>query len=312
LDGFLNILKPPGMSSHGVVKFLRECFPGVKIGHGGTLDPGAAGVLPVMLGKATRLSSCLMGFPKIYRAELYLGVTTDTADSYGKILLQRPIPQLGRDDLEKTLDSFTGKILQVPPMFSAIKKNGRKLYEYARKGVTIERKAREVNIFFIRILDYYPPQRLLLEVKCSMGTYIRTLCSDIGEALGCGGHMSFLLRKEVGKFTLEKSYTLKELQTLVKESHSSDSLLPLDYIFEHSEGMILDNFSIKLLCQGRPVALEAINQDLAPSLSSSAVDGNIFPIYTTSREFVALASWEKDKMSNYHLRPKKVFNTTAV
>jgi len=197
-------------------------------------------------------------------------------------------------------------------MFSAIKKNGRKLYEYARKGVTIERKAREVNIFFIRILDYYPPQRLLLEIKCSMGTYIRTLCSDIGEALGCGGHMSFLLRKEVGKFTLEKSSTLKELQTLVKESHSSDSLLPLDYIFEHSEGMILDNFSIKLLCQGRPVALEAINQDLAPSLSSSAVDGNIFPIYTTSREFVALASWEKDKMSNYHLRPKKVFNTTAV
>jgi tRNA pseudouridine55 synthase len=312
LDGFINILKPPGMSSHDVVKFLRKYFPGTKIGHGGTLDPGAAGVLPVMLGKATRLSSCLMGFPKIYRAELCLGITTDTADSHGRIVSRRPLLHFNMDNLEGVLHSFTGEIRQVPPMFSAIKKDGKKLYEYARKGITIERKARRVKIFFIKVIDYFPQQKILLEIKCSMGTYIRTLCADIGETLGCGGHMSFLLRKEVGKFKLGDAQTLNKLQLLAKENRLSSVILPLDYIFERSKGVTLDNYNLKLLYQGRPVALEAIKKDFGPDLSSLPVDGNIFPIYTTGSEFVALASWEKDKMSNYFLKPKKIFNTTVV
>jgi tRNA pseudouridine55 synthase len=302
LDGFLNVLKPPGLTSHDVVELIRK-ITGVKAGHGGTLDPGAAGVLPVLLGKATRLSSYLVEFSKTYRVELFLGISTDTADASGKIIKTASSFNFSLKDVEKVLISFEGEILQIPPMFAALKYRGKKLYEYARQGKTVERKPRAIKIYYIKILEYLPPQRLYFEVKCSKGTYIRTLCAQIGDALGCGGHMAFLLRKEVGPFALSESHALEEIsgRALIK-----DLLLPLDFLFQGTEYLILEDKDISFLLQGRFLPLAGIS-NRATIVSCKPASEKVIPVYTNKKEFVALARWKYDQVSGFILKPEKVF-----
>lgn len=214
MDGFINVLKPPGMTSSDAVLFVRRLLPRkTAVGHGGTLDPDAAGVLPVCVGRATRLFDYIIDKTKVYIGELCLGVTTDTADASGKVLETRPV-RASADDVKHVLPEFTGHIWQVPPMYSALKRDGRPLYELARRGETLDIPAREVVVHGVEYLCETAPGRHLLAIECGKGVYIRSLMRDIGERLGDGGHMSFLLRARAGAFTVNDAYTLDELKAM--------------------------------------------------------------------------------------------------
>ena len=218
MDGIFNVLKPPGMTSHDVIGFLRRALNTKKIGHGGTLDPDAAGVLPVFAGTATRLLSYAMEGRKQYIAEFTLGEQRDTGDDSGTLVKTMLVPELSEAKLKEVLQSFLGKQIQLPPMYSAVKINGQKLYQLARKGVEVERKARPIEIYKLELLDAKLPTESIsakysftVAVECSKGTYIRVLGEDIATALGTCGTMSFLLRTQVGSYLLNEAHTLQEI-----------------------------------------------------------------------------------------------------
>jgi len=246
MNGILNVLKPAGMTSFDVVAVMRKISSQKKIGHTGTLDPSAVGVLPICLGNATKAIEFMIDKDKVYRAELTLGVATDTQDSSGKVIFSHTV-DADHTSILNAVMGFVGEIQQLPPMYSAIKIGGKKLYEIARLGETIERQTRSINIFdinVIRIWDEnsvfsdgekiteYTTKKVLLDIHCSKGTYIRTLCHDIGEKLGCGGHMSFLVRTRAGKYDLDSALTLEQIKELANKNSLSSSLLPVETVFE--------------------------------------------------------------------------------
>ena len=210
-NGIVIIDKPAGWTSMDVCAKLRGILKTKKIGHAGTLDPMATGVLPVFVGQATRAVSFAEGGEKEYVAGLRLGRTTNTQDTEGETLTQSPVA-VGREELEAVLPRFTGEISQIPPMFSAIKINGQKLYDLARQGKEVERKARAVTIFALEVVEQVSETDYILRIRCSKGTYVRTLCHDIGQALGCGGCMFSLRRTMAAGFTLDESVTLEQIQ----------------------------------------------------------------------------------------------------
>ena len=210
-NGIIIIDKPAGWTSMDVCAKLRGILKTKKIGHAGTLDPMATGVLPVFVGQATRAVSFAEGGEKEYVAGLRLGRTTNTQDTEGQTLTQSPVT-VGREELEAVLPRFTGEISQIPPMFSAIKINGQKLYDLARQGKEVERKARAVTIFALEVVEQVSETDYILRIRCSKGTYVRTLCHDIGQALGCGGCMFSLRRTMAAGFTLDESVTLEQMQ----------------------------------------------------------------------------------------------------
>lgn len=232
------------MTSHDVVSRLRRLTGQRKIGHSGTLDPGAAGVLPIFLGKATRLIEYGMDWDKKYRVELTLGGRSETGDDHSVVTWEkiREIPS--EDQIKRCLDSFVGSQEQIPPMFSALKVNGKKLYELAREGKTIDRKAREIIIYSIELLEYQFPI-IRFDVSCSKGTYIRTLCEDIAEFLGTSGVMTFLLRLEVGSFTITESYLPEE------KTDWQSLILPMERAVEHFPEMQLSTQEVIDFCQGK-------------------------------------------------------------
>lgn len=229
MNGILNVYKEAGWTSHDVVAKVRRIIGQKKVGHTGTLDPDAEGVLPLCLGKATRAADMLTDQTKTYEAELLLGVTTDTQDAGGKILERRDV-RCTREEFCSCAAGFLGEQLQVPPMYSALKKNGKKLYELAREGKTVEREPRKVHFYEITVLDVQFP-KARLRVTCSKGTYIRTLCHDIGERLGCGACMEHLLRTRVGMFSAEDARTLSQIQELAEQGRISQILQPVDAVF---------------------------------------------------------------------------------
>ncbi|MDO4543027.1 MAG: tRNA pseudouridine(55) synthase TruB [Clostridia bacterium] len=210
MDGIISVLKPPAMSSSDVVVDIRRLFCQKRVGHTGTLDPGAAGVLPICIGRATRLFDYLVDKKKRYIFEIHFGTSTDTQDAYGK-RIDTACCDVSRAELEAVLPLFTGKQKQTAPMYSALKSGGRKLYDIALAGDEIPDKIRELEIYELKILDKTEKNRFLLEAECSKGTYIRTLCRDIGQRLGLPAHMSFLLRSASGAFTIEGAHTIAEL-----------------------------------------------------------------------------------------------------
>lgn len=229
INGILNIYKKPGFTSHDVVAKLRGIVRQKKIGHTGTLDPDAEGVLPVCLGKATRLCGLLTEESKTYEAVLLLGVSTDTQDTSGQVLSRRPVT-CSEAEVIRCLEGFLGPQMQIPPMYSALKRDGKKLYELARQGVEVAREPRPVHFYEITVLETALP-RITFRVSCSRGTYIRTLCHDAGEKLGCGGCMERLVRTRVGNFVRERAYTLEQVENLVREGRLSECLLPVDGVF---------------------------------------------------------------------------------
>ena len=221
-DGIINVFKPPGLTSHDVVNRIRRIYGTRKAGHSGTLDPDAAGVLPVFIGNATRLLEYAVTDRKLYRAEGILGIRTDTGDTSGNELEQKLVPDISAEAFTACLAGFRGTIMQVPPMYSAIKVKGKKLYEYARRGIAIERVARPVEIFRLELVSFQSP-RFTLDVDCSKGTYVRTLLEDIGASLGTCATMDKLVRARAGKFSVEDAHTLEEI-----EDSPEHVLLPME------------------------------------------------------------------------------------
>ncbi|MGH2395839.1 MAG: tRNA pseudouridine(55) synthase TruB [bacterium] len=228
--GVLSICKPVGMTSHDVVDAVRRIVGTRRVGHTGTLDPGAAGVLVLVLGRATRVAEFIADADKEYRVEIVFGRSTDTGDAYGEIVRESIPARVGRDELTAVLHRFTGRIEQVPPMASAVHVGGRRLYEYARQGSTVEAPPREVHIFRIDILEVRegPPAGAWLHVVCSKGTYIRKLCTDIGEAIGSGAYAQFMVRTRVAAHHLDETLTLEEIDRLASSGDLTRALQPTD------------------------------------------------------------------------------------
>lgn len=251
VNGIINVYKEKGFTSFDVVAKMRGIFHQKKIGHTGTLDPDAEGVLPVCLGKATKVCDFLTDKDKVYEAVLLLGKKTDTQDITGNVLKEAAVHNT-EEDIRQVIESFVGEQEQIPPMYSALKVNGQKLCDLARKGIEVERKPRKITIFSIDIVDINMPE-ITIRVHCSKGTYIRTLCNDIGEKLGCFGCMKSLVRTRVEHFTIEKALKLDEIEKLLQEEQlgfidSIDSVF-----FKYPKGIAKES-SQKLLYNGNRIA----------------------------------------------------------
>ncbi len=219
-DGVLLIDKPSGMTSHDVVDRVRRHFGFRKVGHCGTLDPAATGLLILVLERATKLQDRLMSDDKAYEGTMILGVSTDSQDADGEIIAEKPVPPLSADDIEEALARFRGDIQQIPPMVSAVKHQGTPLYKLARKGKTVEREPRLIHIYDLRVLGLELP-RITFRVACTKGTYVRTICSDVGDLLGCGAHLHELRRTRSGKFDVSEAHQLQTVLTLTREELKS-------------------------------------------------------------------------------------------
>lgn len=295
VNGILNVMKPPGMTSFDVVASLRRILKTKKIGHTGTLDPGAVGVLPVCVGSATKAIEFMTEKDKLYRAELKLGITTDTQDITGQVTDTRKV-NVTREQVLDAIMSFVGTYSQVPPMYSAVKINGQKLYELARSGKTIEREPRVVNIYYINVIDISEEDgSVLFDVACSKGTYIRTLCADIGEKLGCGGCMSFLIRLKSGPFDLESSLTLDEIEELYSADRLKEKMFHVDRVFDDLDEVVLKEAEIRKIINGAAVRMF---KGMKPGVQ--------LRIYDQDHRFVALGVTEKYEDSIL-LRSRKLF-----
>lgn len=298
MDGIFNIYKEKGFTSHDVVAVVRRTIHMKKVGHTGTLDPDAEGVLPVCVGKATKLSDVIMDGRKSYRAMLRLGITTTTEDASGEVLETKPV-DFDEEKIREVVASFIGKLEQVPPMYSAVKVNGKKLYELAREGKEIERKSRTIEVYDIRIRQFLPPDRVEMDVDCSKGTYIRTLCADIGKALGCGGHMAELLRTATGAFSLENAIRLSELKELAEQERAEEALLTMEEALMDFPVVKVAKNSTKLLYNGGKIW----EKFFAEKPASLRV-GEIVAVYDFENNLVGL--YEIKQEEDFFIKPFKM------
>lgn len=256
MNGILNINKPVGMTSHDVVNTVRKCLGIKKVGHTGTLDPDASGVLPICVGRATRIADIITTGEKKYRAVMKLGIITDTQDASGKIIDERDV-NISSEMIKNTVKSFVGEIMQVPPMFSALKVNGKKLYELARKGIEVKREPRGITIFDIDIIKIDLENNFVeMDIHCSKGTYIRTLCYDIGNKLGCGAHMKSLIRTMSGAFSIEESIELNAFKRSCQDGNVEELMIPIDRIFNNLPRITVNEDGEKRLVNGNEVSID--------------------------------------------------------
>ena len=251
MNKIVNILKPTGMTSHDVVGRVRKILNIKKVGHTGTLDPDASGVLPICIGKATKVSELILNKDKSYICELTLGITTDTYDSSGSIIKRAEDFKIIKEDIEKAFETQRGEIEQFPPIYSALKVNGKKMCDLARSGKAddIVIKSRKVNIKELNILSIND-RKIMFYVKCSKGTYVRSICYDIGKELDCGGHMSFLLRTSSGKFNIDNAITLEQLEELYKENMLDEHLYDIDYVLSNFNSIHINPLAVKSYVNG--------------------------------------------------------------
>lgn len=287
-DGVINIFKPPAMTSHDVVSNIRRILKTKKVGHTGTLDPDAVGVLPICIGKATRLAEYITSDQKTYRAILTFGYETDTQDSSGRVVNKTSLPEISFVQFTEILKNFLGEIEQIPPMYSAIKVNGQPLYKLARQGQEVERKARTIYIHDIKLLEY-DRTIALLEVTCSKGTYIRTLCEDIARACKSSGHMSFLIRTQSGNFSVNESFTLEE----VSKATSLEKILIKPAEALQLPQVVTNEITEKIVRNGNKVPLNLFDNHL--------VQNQKYKVVNEQGELLAIASLKKD-----FLQPEKV------
>lgn len=303
MNGVINVYKEAGFTSHDVVAKLRGIVKQKKIGHTGTLDPDAEGVLPVCLGNATKLCGLLTEKEKTYRAVLLLGQTTDTQDTSGRVLTEAPVAATG-EQVREAIMSFLGDYDQVPPMYSALKVNGKKLYELAREGKEVERQARRVRILDMEIHEIRLPE-VTFTVTCSSGTYIRTLCQDIGEKLGCGGCMKSLLRTKVDRFELADSHKLSELETMMHEGRIGEVLLPVDDVFAACPAVRIRQESDRLIQNGNPFGKEDIAETTGERLpEGTELERNCVRVYNSEGDFRGLYRREQ---GGRRYKPEKMF-----
>lgn len=297
MNGILNVYKEPGFTSFDVVAKLRGICKQKKIGHTGTLDPDASGVLPVCLGNATKLCDLLTDKKKEYRAKLLLGCVTDTQDTTGRILEEHPVT-VTEEEARSAILSFTGEYDQVPPMYSALKVNGQKLCDLARAGKVVERKSRPVTIYSIEIEEIKLPCAIIC-VSCSKGTYIRTLCDDIGRKLGCGGVMAELVRTRSGQFEISRARKLSEIEQMAREGRLEEILLPTDSVFadlaaarvKKEDGLLAEN--------GNPLLPQHLE-----GLKETPADGMRIRVYGENGRFIGVYGWQEE---NGRFKPVKMF-----
>jgi len=302
LDGILAIHKEVGMTSHDVVFKLRKILKTKKVGHTGTLDPEVSGVLPICIGKATRVSDYVMESGKTYKAEVTIGVSTTTEDQTGDIVEEKNVNEniWSTDDICSTINKLEGEIEQIPPMYSAVKVNGKKLYEYARQNIEVERPVRKVFINSIELISEisYDNQtcKFEIEVECGKGTYIRTLATQIGELLGFPAHMSHLIRLKSGGFSLEQAIKLDELRQIVEQDKLQDVLLPLEYGLNGLEKTTInDEEIVKRIQNGQKIEKQLI--------ADHQFEG-IFVVWYGDKAIAIMDTYEKN---NALYKPKKVF-----
>lgn len=281
MDGIVNVNKPLGITSHDVVYRLRRLLGIKKIGHTGTLDPDASGVLPMCVGKGTKLAEMFTATDKQYLAKLTLGAFTDTQDASGEVLARFEV-NVTEDEIREKIAGFVGEISQIPPMFSAIKVNGKKLYELAREGKTVEREARAVTIKNIEVQKVDLTEKTVtMLVDCSKGTYIRTLCNDIGVALGCGGYMAALTRTKTGRFCIEESFTLEQIEEMLQNDDHS-FMVPVAEALPEYRRITLADKNAKKVRNGIKISVEGLTE------------GETYRIFDESGEFLILAQQTKD------------------
>ncbi len=279
MNGILIVNKEAGFTSFDVIAKLRGILGMKKIGHTGTLDPMATGVLPVLLGNATRISDYLTDYDKCYIAGVKLGITTDTEDITGTVLSERPV-SVTEEQLNQVIPSFLGNIMQLTPMYSARKVNGQKLVDLARKGITVEREKKPVCIKELSVSDYSAAEgTFTLRVLCSKGTYVRTLCHDIGEALGCGACMTSLIRVKTGRYDLSEAHTLSEIETAVKSSHIDEIIYPTDSVFTAYERADVTEEGKKFLLNGNPLKPEHLQKPCKTAKIRVYSDGSFAALY---------------------------------
>ncbi len=301
IHGILLLDKRLGVSSNKALQEVRHLFNANKAGHTGSLDPLATGLLPLCFGEATKVSALMLDDNKRYQVLVQLGVMTDTGDAEGTVIETKPVPDLSIEQIQTCLQQFTGAIDQVPPMYSALKHNGRKLYELAREGKTIERKARRITIFELKLLPYSDteiskPDQLRLEVFCSKGTYIRSLAEDIGHVLGCGGTVTELRRLEAGQFHIKDAMTIEQLRALT-EQDLFQALIPVDKPLEALRSVQLSEAQAISIKYGQAI-------HLAPDLAFTLKDGEGLLRMYHSDVFLGLG----EMLLDGKITPKKLFN----
>ena len=292
IDGILNVNKPADMTSFQVVSIVRQWSGEKRVGHAGTLDPFATGVLPVCLGQGTRVAEFLAEAHKVYRAEVELGISTDTYDPSGRVVEQHDASAVTEEQVEKAIASFRGSILQVPPMYSALKRGGKRLYQMARAGVEVPREARSIELFRLELLDWQPPL-FTMEVECSKGTYIRSLAHDIGQVLGCGSHLRSLVRTKNGPFSLDDSIDVFDLEEAFVYGYWHDLIYPLDSVLLHWKAAILGQESERVLRQGQSLPVKGEDDVSGDRCRAYSLDGRIFALL---RWDSATGLWHPEKV----------------
>lgn len=291
MDGVLNINKPSGITSHDVVAKVRHLTKVKKVGHTGTLDPMAAGVLPLCIGQATRIARFLTSDIKRYRAVAKLGIETDTLDKEGQILRQTPASHIKAEDIEQILAEFRGSIKQIPPMFSALKKDGQRLYKLARQGIVVDRPPRQAQIHSLKVCDFSPPY-FTLEIECSAGTYVRSLVADIGQKLGSGATLWELLRTLSGKFRLEDSYTIEQITKLVISGKLSSAIINVNQALNHIPSVTVNEAAVKLIQNGvslKGTSIQGFPNHPQTTPSRIIPKGDLLRLISPSNQLLALA-----------------------
>lgn len=321
MDGFINLLKPAGMTSHDAVSALRRILCTKKIGHTGTLDPMAAGVLSMCVGAATRAAEYVECDEKAYRCELILGITTDTGDIWGNIIQDDPTvitakaENITKEQVMEALFSMKGEQDQYPPMYSAIRKNGRHLYEYARNGETVEIEPRRITVHDITPVSVFnEPGRVMFDVSCSKGTYVRSICTDIGEKLGCGAAMSFLVRTKSGSFDIHDAVTLEEMaghvarhegiavEDIYKNRRAglgscdmSRFIVPIEKRLDHFGDILLDTEEEKKYVNGGKLSQRNVAVRKENSLERSSQYSDMFCVYGENNKFLGTAVYDRER-----------------
>jgi len=255
LDGILNINKPPGKTSYGVVAMVKRMSGERHVGHAGTLDPDATGVLPVCLGRGTRIIEFLVDTTKTYRAQIELGKATDTYDGSGRITQEGDPSGIDCARLESAFEPFRGIIQQTPPMYSAVKHRGQPLYKLARAGISVERKSRTVKIHRLELVDWQPPLATV-EIECSKGTYIRSLANDLGQSLGCGAYLKGLVRTRCGIFDIKDAIPMSQFEEACRQGYWENFLYPIDIVLQDFSAIVIDDTAEEAMRKGSPLSLE--------------------------------------------------------
>lgn len=315
VNGILPVVKPSGMTSHDVVAFIRKISRMRRVGHTGTLDPDATGVLVILLGKATRLMQFMVTLSKTYVAEIVLGITTDTLDASGRVVSETYGAQVSKERFLEALSDFRGEIWQIPPMVSAVHHKGRRLYELAREGIEMPRRPRKVQIYTLAV-QAWPEHEVLtfgdkvsVLVECSSGTYVRQLAADIGERLRCGAHIGSLSRSKVGDFDTTSCYSLEEVERAVEDGSFPDKVLPISTGLSHLPTVTLteDHRDVeRRLSNGTPVEAQDLLQEMKGKEAMQVDDGDFIGVIASSGDVVCVAKREIIEGEVY-LQPTVVF-----